>query len=116
MQPTFATHKLINGVWVPKAQTTSATPTTPNHIGFKPQTPQTAGSITVRDGVTLVNGTRWYDRRKDCLRAIEIAAGKALVSGRDPEAIGMIRRGRLGSQEDNLQTLNALLQRYQAAA
>ena len=113
--PTFATHKLIDGLWVPKAQSSAPVPAS-NPIGFRPQTPATAGSITVRDGVTLVNGTRWYDRRKDCLRAIEIAAGKALVSGRDPEAISMIRRGRLGSQEDNLKTLNTLLQRYQAAA
>lgn len=109
--PNFNTHRLIDGRWIPKATTT-----TPNPIGFKPSTPATAGTLTVRDGVTLVNGTRWYDRRKDALRAVEVAAGKALVSGRDPEAISMIKRGRLGSQEDNLKTLNWLVQRYQAAA
>jgi hypothetical protein len=56
---------------------------------------------------------RCLQGRKAYLRAIEIAAGKVLLAGRDHEAIDAIRRGRLGGRKDNLEALQSLLQRYE---
>lgn len=77
---------------------TTAQPKQP--IGFTPKPTSTAPR-------------RCLSGRKDYLRAIEVAAGKVLLAGRDHEAIDAIRRGRLGGRKDNLEALQSLLQRYE---
>lgn len=95
INPTFATHYLKDGVWTPKATTT----TTP--ISSAPATPDTKGALCP-DGIS----------RKKLLRDIEIAAGQALVRGYPSTRVAAARKGRLGNKEDNRQALYELLQWY----
>lgn len=91
-QPSFLTHKIVDGRWVLKAP--SATPT---------PTPTTdAKGVLCPDGIS----------RKQLLREIEIAAGQALVRGYPTTRVAAARKGRLGSKEDNRDELYQLLQWY----
>ncbi len=115
--PSFATHRLIDGNWVPKgapSATPQAAPTKPP-IGFVPQTQQTATvSISQPISSIRINGDQVYSSRKEVLRAIEVAAGKVLLAGTNQKAIEAIRRGRLGGRKDNLSKLHQLLREYSA--
>ena len=110
--PSFATHRLIDGEWVPKDQTSVSTATIRQPIGFQPQTHQVIVSAPV--STIRINGDQVYSSRKEVLRAIEVAAGKTLLAGTNQAAIDAIRRGRLGGRKDNLQELHALLKEYSA--
>lgn len=96
INPTFATHKIVDGRWVLKAPsatpsaTTTPTPTTNAKGALCPE------SIS----------------RKQLLRDIEIAAGQALVRGYPSTRVAAARKGRLGNKEDNRQELYELLQWY----
>ena len=95
--PSFATHRLVDGRWVlkaPSATTTAPTPTT--------ATTTDAKGALCPDGIS----------RKKLLRDIEIAAGQALVRGYPTTRVAAARKGRLGNKEDNRQALYELLQWY----
>lgn len=94
INPTFATHYLKDGVWTPKATTTTP-------ISSAPATPDTKGALCPES----------YSR-KQLLRDIEIAAGQALVRGYPSTRVAAARKGRLGNKEDNRQALYELLQWY----
>ena len=104
VEPSFATHKLVDGNWVPKgapSATPQAAPTKPP-IGFIQPAPSAKGQVP------------FLGSRKEYLRAIEIAAGKVLLAGTNQKAIDAIRRGRLGGRKDNMGELHALLVEYSA--
>ena len=108
--PSFATHKLVDGEWVPKgapSATPQAAPTKPT-IGFIQPAP-TVPSVPSAKGSVAYLGSR-----KEYLRAIEIAAGHVLLKGTNQKAIDAIRRGRLGGRKDNMAELHQLLQEYSA--
>lgn len=108
-EPSFATHRLIDGNWVPKGSASVSAPSVPTFvepsrpIGFQPSVP------AVTKGTTVVS---FLGSRKEYLRAIEIAAGKTLLAGVNTKAIEAIRRGRLGGRKDNMGELHALLVEY----
>lgn len=112
--PSFATHRLIDGNWVPKDQAAPTMPiVTPKPpIGFAPQT--TTVTISQPVSTIRVDGNQIYSSRKEVLRAIEVAAGKVLLAGVNQKAIDAIRRGRLGGRKDNLSELHQLLREYSA--
>jgi hypothetical protein len=91
--PSFATHKIVDGRWVPKA------PSTPS---------ATTATTTDAKGVLCPPELS----RKRLLREIEIAAGQALVRGYPTTRVAAARKGRLGSKEDNRDELYQLLQWY----
>jgi hypothetical protein len=104
VEPSFATHRLVDGNWVPKGSAPApvVTPAKPT-IGFiQPVISQPKGSVS------------FLGSRKEYLRAIEIAAGHTLLKGTNQKAIDAIRRGRLGGRKDNMAELHALLQEYSA--
>jgi hypothetical protein len=108
VEPSFATHRLVDGNWVPKGAPSASTPVTPKPtIGFIQPAPQPA--ISQPKGLVSYLGSR-----KEYLRAIEIAAGKTLLAGTNQKAIDAIRRGRLGGRKDNMSELHQLLQEYSA--
>jgi len=113
--PSFATHRLIDGNWVPKDQAAPIVVTPKPPIGFAPQT-QKSEVVTISAPVSTIriNGDQVYSSRKEVLRAIEVAAGKVLLAGTNSKAIDAIRRGRLGGRKDNLQELHQLLREYSA--
>ena len=99
--PSFTTHRLIDGEWVPKGSAPAPVVTPKPTIGFaisQPAAPK--GSVS------------YLGSRKEYLRAIEIAAGHTLLKGTNQKAIDAIRRGRLGGRKDNMAELHALLQEY----
>lgn len=107
VEPSFATHRLVDGNWVPKgAPSATPAPTKPT-IGFIQPAPQPA--ISQPKGSVSFLGSR-----KEYLRAIEVAAGHTLLKGTNQKAIDAIRRGRLGGRKDNMSELHALLQEYSA--
>jgi len=104
--PSFATHRLVDGNWVPKGAPSVTAPITPKPaIGFIQPAPQPA--ISQPKGSVAYLGSR-----KEYLRAIEVAAGKTLLAGTNQKAIDAIRRGRLGGRKDNMAELHQLLQEY----
>lgn len=107
VEPSFATHRLVDGNWVPKGAPSGSTPVTPAKpaIGFIQPAPQPV--ISQPKGQVSYLGSR-----KEYLRAIEVAAGHALLKGTNQKAIEAIRRGRLGGRKDNMAELHALLQEY----
>lgn len=106
--PSFATHKLIDGEWVPKGAPSATPQTAPKPtIGFIQPAPQPV--ISQPKGSVSYLGSR-----KEYLRAIEIAAGNTLLKGTNQKAIDAIRRGRLGGRKDNMSELHQLLQEYSA--
>lgn len=107
VEPSFATHRLVDGNWVPKGAPSASTPVTPAKptIGFIQPAPQPV--ISQPKGSVSYLGSR-----KEYLRAIEIAAGNTLLAGTNTKAIEAIRRGRLGGRKDNMAELHALLQEY----
>jgi len=106
VEPSFATHRLVDGNWVPKGAPSASTPVTPKPtIGFIQPAPQPV--ISQPKGSVSFLGSR-----KEYLRAIEIAAGHTLLAGVNQKAIDAIRRGRLGGRKDNMSELHALLQEY----
>lgn len=110
--PSFATHKLVDGEWVPKgapSATPQAAPTKPP-IGFI----QPASSAPVVSAPSAKGSVPYLGSRKEYLRAIEIAAGHTLLKGINQKAIDAIRRGRLGGRKDNMAELHALLVEYSA--
>jgi hypothetical protein len=106
--PSFATHRLVDGNWVPKGAPSASTPVTPTKptIGFIQPAPQPV--------ISQPKGVSYLGSRKEYLRAIEIAAGKTLLAGTNQKAIDAIRRGRLGGRKDNMAELHALLVEYSA--
>jgi len=107
--PSFATHRLVDGNWVPKDQAspTVAVVTPKPPIGFIQPAPA-APSVPTKGSVPYLGS------RKEYLRAIEIAAGRTLLAGTNSKAIEAIRRGRLGGRKDNMGELHALLVEYSA--
>jgi hypothetical protein len=94
MTPSFATHKIVDGRWVPKNPSAITTPT---------PTPTTdAKGLLCPDGIS----------RKQLLRDIEVAAGQALVRGYPTTRVAAARKGRLGNKEDNRNELYQLLLWY----
>ena len=136
-QPNFSTHKIVDGLWVPKDQTHSHPKTTTTGpmrlvgnpvdqvsthqakapIGFKPKGSD-SGAITISQpkSVITVDGKQRYATRKEILRAIEVAAGRVLLSGQNQKALEMLRRGRLGGRKDNMDALHQLLDVYTMGA
>ena len=97
INPSFATHKIVDGRWVLKAPSATTTAPTPT------PTPTTdAKGVLCPDGIS----------RKKLLRDIEIAAGQALVRGYPTTRVAAARKGRLGNKEDNRNELYELLQWY----
>lgn len=94
--PSFATHKIVDGRWVPKAPSATTTPAP------TPTTTTDAKGALCPDGIS----------RKALLRDIEIAAGQALVRGYPSTRVAAARKGRLGNKEDNKNELYSLLQWY----
>ena len=104
--PSFATHRLVDGNWVPKGAPSVTTIQTPKPaIGFIQPTPAVP-SVPTKGSVSYLSS------RKEYLRAIEIAAGRTLLAGTNTKAIEAIRRGRLGGRKDNMAELHQLLQEY----
>ena len=144
-QPNFSTHKIVDGLWVPKDQTHSQQQTTPAPatgpmrlvgnqwvlisqlpstpvqpkppIGFNPKG-SSAVSVAISEpkSVISINGKQRYATRKEILRAIEVAAGRVLLSGQNQKALEMLRRGRLGGRKDNMDALHQLLDVYTMGA
>jgi hypothetical protein len=109
VEPSFATHRLVDGNWVPKGAPSASTPVTPKPtIGFIQPAPAVPSVPTPKGSVSFLGS------RKEYLRAIEIAAGHTLLKGTNQKAIDAIRRGRLGGRKDNMSELHALLQEYSA--
>lgn len=102
--PSWDTHRLVDGSWVPKGQAAPASITPPRTIGFT-LAPVVTPSV-------LPTGTSFLSSRKEYLRAIEVAAGHTLLAGKNQSAIDAIRRGRLGGRKDNMGELHSLLQEY----
>ena len=100
MNPSFETHKIVDGRWVLKAPSATTTATTP--------TPTTTTTTPDAKGALCPDGIS----RKRLLRDIEIAAGQALVRGYPSTRVAAARKGRLGNKEDNRQALYELLQWY----
>lgn len=112
VEPSFATHKLVDGNWVPKgapSATPQAAPTKPP-IGFI----QPVSSAPVVSAPSAKGSVPYLGSRKEYLRAIEVAAGKVLLAGTNQKAIEAIRRGRLGGRKDNMGELHQLLVEYSA--
>jgi hypothetical protein len=109
VEPSFATHRLVDGNWVPKGSAPApvVTPAKPA-IGFIQPAPAVPSVPTPKGSVS------YFGSRKEYLRAIEIAAGKTLLAGTNTKAIDAIRRGRLGGRKDNMAELHALLVEYSA--
>ena len=109
VEPSFTTHRLVDGNWVPKGAPSASTPVTPAKpaIGFIQPAPAVP-SVPTKGSVSYLGS------RKEYLRAIEIAAGKTLLAGTNQKAIDAIRRGRLGGRKDNMSELHAILQEYSA--
>lgn len=115
VEPSFATHKLVDGEWVPKgapSATPQAVPTKPT-IGFIQPAPAVP-SAPVVSAPSAKGSVPYLGSRKEYLRAIEIAAGKTLLAGVNRKAIDAIRRGRLGGRKDNMAELHQLLVEYSA--
>ena len=110
VEPSFATHRLVDGNWVPKgapSATPQAAPATPKPaIGFIQPAPQLITPAPTKGQVSYLGS------RKEYLRAIEVAAGHVLLKGTNQKAIDAIRRGRLGGRKDNMSELHVLLQEY----
>lgn len=109
VEPSFATHRLVDGNWVPKGSAPAPVVPTPAKppIGFIQPAPA-APSVPTKGSVSYLGS------RKEYLRAIEVAAGKVLLAGTNTKAIEAIRRGRLGGRKDNMGELHALLVEYSA--
>ena len=106
VEPSFATHRLVDGNWVPKGSAVTAVPTPAKPtIGFI----QPAPAVTISQPKGSVS---YLGSRKEYLRAIEVAAGHTLLKGTNTKAIEAIRRGRLGGRKDNMSELHALLVEY----
>lgn len=107
VEPSFATHKLIDGNWVPKGSAVPAVPTPAKPtIGFIQPAPQPITPAPTKGSVSYLGS------RKEYLRAIEVAAGHTLLAGTNTKAIEAIRRGRLGGRKDNMSELHSLLVEY----
>ena len=102
--PSFTTHKLIDGEWVPKGSAVPAVPT--------PVTPKPTIGFAISQPAAPKGQVSYLGSRKEYLRAIEIAAGHTLLAGTNQKAIDAIRRGRLGGRKDNMAELHQLLQEY----
>jgi len=117
VEPSFATHRLVDGQWVPKgapSATPQAAPTKPP-IGFiQPAPSAPVVSAPVVSAPSAKGSVPYLGSRKEYLRAIEIAAGHTLLKGTNQKAIEAIRRGRLGGRKDNMGELHALLVEYSA--
>ena len=111
--PISKTHTLVNGVWEPKTQ-----PHQPHQPHQSSHQPHQGGNVDAQ-GRTLSyqdNGLRVYFRREVALRAIQVEAGRCLLSGKSKAALAAIKKGRLGSKGDNLYDLSRLAQFYREEA